>query len=189
MTVSKLYVIPIYSIFFSPTTIPNHLFHILKIRWTFQTRKSQHGKFKSVEVNFNCLPHLHSSKCIPSFLSLPLSYPLLSYSPGSWEAFSGGEVSAIVTQVWLEFVRSPSLLWGRSFLGVHGAGQVLSGVRAEGSAALAGSSTSLWKVRKRCSTIRGWSGGNEQQTLFEQINVQPTCQDFGFTKKGSKFTL
>ena len=130
------------------------------------------------------LPSVSQVNCLS-----PSGYALISHSPCSWDAFSWGEISAIVIQVWLEFPRSPSPLWGRSFPGVHGAGQVLSGVRAEGSAALAGSSTSLWRVRNRWPTIRGWSGETEQQTLFEQINVQPTCQDFGFIRKGSKFTL
>lgn len=39
-------------------------------------------------------------------------------------------------------------------------------------------------------TAKGQSGEAEQQkSLFEQINVESTSQDYGFGKEGSKFTV
>lgn len=78
-----------------------------------------------------------------------------------------------------------------SFPVPHTAGQVLSGIRAEeASWASWFLSFTLEAQEETSHTVKGQSGRTEQQkSLFEQINVESTCQDYGFVREGSKITV
>ena len=167
-----------------PTSIPNHLFNILKIRLTSQIRKSQ---IESSEL-WKWILILHLLFILPPAPGPQGDCPPPPATPSSATALVPETpsievgLSAIVIQVWLEFLRSLSPLWSRFFPGARGAGQVLSGVRAEEA------SGAVWFLSFPSEGQEGmphtvrWRSGRaaRHRSLFEQINVEPTCQDYGF---------